>query len=130
MPSAENSRKRLGASGELIVRRHLERLGWRVLTQNFRCPQGEMDVIAEEPTAEGAVLVFVEVKTRRGTAHGTPTESVDARKQRRLIAVAQSYLAQREAGGEEPACRFDVAAVFVGPDGLAQVTLRRGAFGA
>jgi putative endonuclease len=130
MSPPENSRKRLGTSGERLVSRHLERLGWRVLAQNFRCPQGEMDVIAEEPAGEGVVLVFVEVKTRRGTAHGTPIESVDARKQRRLIAVAQSYLAHRDAGGEEPACRFDVAEVFVGPDGLAQITLRRGAFGA
>lgn len=89
-----------------------------------------MDVIAEEPTEGDATLVFVEVKTRRGRAHGFPAESVTPRKREKLIAVAQSYLAARESGDPEPRCRFDIAEVFLAPDGLAQVTLRRGAFGA
>ena len=126
----EENRKRLGASGETIARTHLERLGWRILAANFRCAAGEMDLIAAEPTPQGEILVFVEVKTRRGRAHGSPSEAVDARKQERLAAVALAYLAERNAGGEEPACRFDVVEVLFGPDGLAGATLRRGVFGA
>ncbi|HZO90871.1 MAG TPA: YraN family protein [Chthonomonadaceae bacterium] len=121
--------KPLGNTGEQIVAARLERLGWRVLATQFRCAQGEIDVIAEEPAQDGKVLVFVEVKTRRGSAHGTPLEAVNARKQARLIAAAQAYLAQRDAEGEEPACRFDVAEVFMGPEGLARVRLHRAAFG-
>jgi putative endonuclease len=119
------SSKALGNSGERIARAHLERLGWQMLATGFRCAQGEMDIIA----MDGATLVFVEVKTRRGKMHGTPVEAVDARKQSKLVAIAQAYLAARDAGGEEPACRFDIAEVFMGPDGLARVHLRRAAFG-
>ena len=120
--------KRVGNQGENIVRGHLLRLGWTVLESNFRCPSGEMDLIAEEPGRLAPTLVFVEVKTRRGRGHGTPAEAVDARKQQRLAAVAQAYLGKRSAGGEEPQCRFDVVEVEIGVDGLASVTLRRAAF--
>jgi len=120
-----DNHKQLGADGERVVRAYLEGRGWRVLESNFRCREGEMDVIAEETTAGGAVLVFVEVKTRRGSAHGAPIESVDARKVERLRSIALAYLAERAAGGAEPACRFDVAEVRSGRDGLCSVRLHR-----
>ena len=122
-------RASVGSGGETVVRAYLQGLGWRILATNYRCAQGEMDLIAVEPTLPEPVLVFVEVKTRRGTAHGSPIEAVDRRKQKKLVAIAQTFLAERNAGGAEPACRFDVAEVFVGPDGLARVTLQRAAFG-
>ncbi len=128
MADAKGGRKRLGTQGETIVRAHLERLGWRVLEMNYRCAAGEMDIIAEEPTRPEPTLVFVEVKTRRGARHGTPQESVDARKQSRLAAVARTFLGARNAGGAEPACRFDIAEVFVGADGLSRVLLHPAAF--
>ena len=84
-----------------------------------------MDIVAEDPGGGMPVLVFVEVKTRRGKAHGTPIESVDARKVERLWSIAQFYLSVRDAGGEEPACRFDVAEVLSGRDGLCSVRLHR-----
>lgn len=121
----ENNRKQLGMRGEQLVARHLERLGWRVLQTNFRCPQGEIDVIAEEPGADGKTLVFIEVKTRHGKAHGTPIEAVDTRKQRRMWNVAQAYLGTMDAGGEEPACRFDIAEVAIDANELASIALRR-----
>lgn len=124
------NRKQLGAQGEGMVRAYLEQLGWHVLAANFRCPDGEIDLIAEEATALGVILVFVEVKTRRGVRQGTPAEAVDARKRRRLVRVAQRFLSHRDAGGEEPACRFDVAEVTLCPDGLAKIELRRAFFGA
>jgi len=87
-----------------------------------------MDIIAEEHTQDGTVLAFVEVKTRRGSTHGTPQEAVNQRKQEKLFLIAQAYLAERNAGGEEPACRFDIVEVFLQPDGLASVVLHRAAF--
>jgi len=126
----KDDRKRLGASGEVIARRYLENLGWRILAANYRCKQGEIDLVAEEPMAEeGPALVFLEVKTRRGRAHGAPVEAVDARKRRQIRTAAQTFLGERAAGGEEPVCRFDIVEIFVGPDGLATVALRRSAFG-
>jgi putative endonuclease len=87
-----------------------------------------MDLIARDLTGDQPSLVFVEVKTRRGTQHGAPAEAVDRRKQRRLYAIARAYLAEQEAGGEEPACRFDVAEVLIDPDGLMRVVLHRAVF--
>jgi putative endonuclease len=129
MASDPTHRKRLGTDGETVAARFLEARGWRILARNFRCVGGEMDLIAKAPGENGPVLVFVEVKTRRGTQHGTPIEAVDARKQARLSTVAQTYLGQRDMGGEEPDCRFDVVEVLFGPDGLARVSLRSGVFG-
>ena len=131
MSSQPESRKQLGARGEEMVRRHLQQRGWHILATNFRCPQGEMDLIAEEPNETGgSTLVFIEVKTRRSRRHGAPVEAVDHRKQRKLTAVAHSFLAQRDAGGEEPACRFDVAEVEIGPDGRIGIRLLRALFAA
>lgn len=130
MSSSQNNRKRLGADGEHIVAVHLERLGWRILVTNFRCRAGEIDLIAEEPTPDGETLVFIEVKTRRGQAHGAPAESVTLQKQQKLVTVAQYYLGSRESGDPEPRCRFDIAEVLLTPSGTASVKLLRGAFGA
>ncbi len=123
-----DTRKKLGTRGEQLVALHLERLGWHILKLNFRCAQGEIDVIASEPSEAGDVLVFLEVKTRHGLGHGTPSEAVDARKRQRLVNAAQAYLGKLAAGGEEPACRFDVAEVFVDSRDLARVDLRRASF--
>ena len=128
MPEAKDGRKRLGTEGETVVRAYLEHRGWRIVAMNYRCAAGEMDVIAEEPTLPEPTLVFLEVKTRRGAQHGSPREAVDQRKQQRLAAVAQTFLGERAAGGEEPACRFDIVEVFVGADGLSRIVLHRAAF--
>jgi putative endonuclease len=129
MSSSPKHRKRLGAQGETIVRQHLERLGWRILAVNFRGARGEIDLVAEEGEGLGRTLVFLEVKTRRGARHGTPAEAVDTVKRRRLMAVANEFLEQYGAGGEEPACRFDVAEVRIDSRGLSQIELHRAVFG-
>ena len=90
--------------GEALAALFLRLKGYRVEARNWRCPLGEIDIVARE----GKTLVFVEVKARTGTSAGPPEEAVDARKQRRLIQLAQAYLAKR---GEEAACRFDVIAI-------------------
>ena len=122
------SRKQLGTRGEQLVAQYLAGQGWRVLTTNFRCAQGEMDVIAEETTDTGKVLVFIEVKTRHGQTYGAPSEAINARKQQKLYAVAQAYLGTLQAGGEEPACRFDVAEVRIDGSDYSQIELRRAFF--
>ncbi len=63
-----NARGTLGSSGERLAAGWLEARGFRVLARNWRCAYGELDLIAEE----AGELVFIEVKTRRGIAHGAP----------------------------------------------------------
>jgi len=105
------ARARLGSGGERLAASWLEARGYRILGANWRCPYGEVDVIAEQ----GDELVFVEVKTRRGEAMGTPEEAVTPAKQRRLVATAQTYL--MEHGLEDRPYRIDVVAVQLAPSG-------------
>ena len=122
------SKKNLGNSGEALVCIHLVRLGCTILAEKYRSPHGEIDVIASEPSPSGDILVFIEVKSRRGRMHGTPAEAVDLRKRQKIAATARHYLSERAAGGEEPALRFDIAEVVYDSSGLATVSLLRAAF--
>jgi putative endonuclease len=99
------SRRDLGAFGERLAAAHLEAKGYRIRDRNFRCREGEIDIVAED----GDCLVFVEVRTRRGDAFGTPAESVTAAKERRLLTVAKAYLQQHN--DIPPNQRIDVVAV-------------------
>ena len=83
---------RLGQAGEDIARRHLEERGYALREANYRCRWGEVDLVMEH---EGAV-VFVEVRTKRSTAFGTPEESVTAAKRKRLTATAYTYLQEHD----------------------------------
>ncbi len=114
------ARGRLGASGERLAARLLEERGYRVVARNWRCPYGELDVIAED----GPELVFVEVKTRRGGVMGSPEEAITPAKRRHLIAAAQTYLAEQ--GDEQRPYRFDVVAIELEAGGkIASVRLHR-----
>jgi len=79
------SRIFFGKRGEDTAVKYLERHGYKMLAANYRCRLGEIDIIA----MEGDTIVFIEVKTRGGDAFGEGVESVDARKQRRIIAVSE-----------------------------------------
>ncbi|MFN2328590.1 MAG: YraN family protein [Chromatocurvus sp.] len=81
----------------------LARQGCRVLTTNYRCRAGEIDVIA----ASGETLLFVEVRVRTNLRFASAAASVDERKQRRLLHTASHYL-QRYCSRAQPTCRFDV----------------------
>ena len=98
-------RRDLGAFGERVAAAHLEAKGYRIRARNFRCREGEIDIVAED----GDCLVFVEVRTRRGDAFGTPAESVTVAKERRLLTVARAYL--QEHPDAPPDQRIDVVAV-------------------
>jgi putative endonuclease len=88
----QTARQDLGAAGELLARRHLERQGYRFVAANWRRPYGELDLIMRD----GDVLVFVEVKTRSGERLVTAEESLTAAQGRRLLRAAQTFLAGRE----------------------------------
>lgn len=96
----------VGRFGEDLAVAHLERIGFRVIARNWRCPAGEIDVIA----VDGDALVFVEVKTRSSVAFGDPAEAVDAVKAARLRGLALRWLAVHP-GGRAPSIRFDVVGV-------------------
>lgn len=104
-------RRHLGQQGEAVARRYLERQGYAFREANYRCPHGEIDLVFQD----GDTLVFVEVKTRRGRALGTPEESVTARKRQKLQEVAETYLQEHE--NLPPQWRIDVVAVEAAPRG-------------
>jgi putative endonuclease len=112
----------LGARGERIAAAFLGDAGLRVHDRNWRCRDGELDIVARDRDA----LVFCEVKTRRGTGFGHPVEAVTPAKQRRLRLLAQRWLAAHDE--HAPDLRFDVVGVLVPPSGPARVTHLRGAF--
>jgi putative endonuclease len=85
------SRKRLGAWGESVAAHRLEAEGYRIVDRNWRCAQGEIDLIAQT----GAELVFVEVKTRKGKESGSPEEALTPTKQKKLMQLAQIYVEEQ-----------------------------------
>ncbi|MGY1729118.1 YraN family protein [Geodermatophilus sp. SYSU D01062] len=117
-----STRTELGSRGETIAAAYLTDAGLTVLDRNWRCRDGELDIVAREGTA----IVFCEVKTRRATGFGHPVEAVTAAKQRRLRTLAQRWLAAHDE--HAPDLRFDVVGVLVRPAAPALVTHLRGAF--
>ncbi len=107
-------RKQTGRRGEDIAAAYLLQNGYTIVTRNWRCEYGELDIVARQSD----VLVFVEVRTRRGDRFGTPEESITPAKQARLVDLAQAYLQQ--SGDPPPRWRIDVVAVQLGA-GAAQV---------
>ena len=101
------ARLRLGAAGEEAVARWYRRRGYRVIARNWRCADGELDLVVRK----GRTLVFCEVKTRSSLAFGHPAEAVTAAKQRRIRGLAIRYLDGNRHRGD---LRFDVAAVLPG----------------
>lgn len=102
-----DGRAGLGRWGEDLAAQHLTATGARVLARNWRCREGELDIVALEP---GGTVVFCEVKTRSGTSFGEPAEAVGPIKARRIRAVACRWLAAHRPPGTREV-RFDVVAV-------------------
>lgn len=100
----------LGQWGEALAANDLRKKGWRILACGYRCRFGEIDLIA----SKGGILSFVEVKLRKGADFGTAAEAVTRRKQERILATAQLYLARYPS---ELQPRFDVAEVYA-PQGV------------
>jgi putative endonuclease len=85
-------RKALGDFGERVASRHLVSSGLTVLDRNWRCPAGEIDIVA----MDGEVVVVCEVKTRSSTRYGTPVEAITAAKANRLYRLGRLWLAQHD----------------------------------
>ena len=81
-------RRELGAIGEKLAKNFLKKKGYRIIETNFRCREGEIDIVAQQKD----YLVFVEVRTKTGSSFGSPEESVTFAKKEKLIASALVYL--------------------------------------
>lgn len=101
----------LGRAGEQRAAQHLTDTGYAVIDRNWRCAQGEIDIVA----VHGAYLAFVEVKTRRTVAFGHPFEAVDRRKHRRLWQLAQAWIAEHPEAARGRIARVDVIGI-IGAD--------------
>jgi len=101
----ESRKQTLGKEGEGIAERYLKKQGFTLLERNYRCPLGELDLIA----LDRKVLVFVEVRTRTSDSSGSPLESVDRRKQRQIIKTALYFLSQKRLHDRD--ARFDVIGI-------------------
>jgi putative endonuclease len=100
-------RKALGEMGERWARQYLEQNGYRIRETNYRCREGEIDIVAQDKD----YLVFIEVRTKTGAAFGSPEESVTTAKQEKLVSVAMSYLQAHDDLPSE--WRIDVVAIEV-----------------
>lgn len=87
-----NWRRSTGQRGEALAAAYVRRQGYGIIATNWRCGAGELDIVA----SDGAELVFIEVRTRRGDLRGLAEESVTPAKRRRLIVLAETYLQQLE----------------------------------
>ena len=101
----------LGRAGEARAAAYLRERGYRILDQNWRCRDGEIDLVA----AHGGQLVFVEVKTRRGVGFGHPFDAITARKLARLQRLAVAWVVAHPEDAHGRAVRVDALAV-LGPD--------------
>jgi putative endonuclease len=104
-------RRGLGQRGEALAADELARLGYAIVDRNWRCRVGEADIVARR----GAQLTFFEVRTRRGSAFGTPEESLTETKQARMAQVALTYLAEHDL--DDADWDLGVVAVELDPNG-------------
>ena len=118
--------RRTGVRGETYAYWYLRRQGYTIIARNFTVPgvHGEIDLVGYD----GAVLAFVEVKTRQGEdgARGLPEDAVTSDKRRNLSRMARQFLAFRRI--REAPCRFDVVAIESRPGHRPVVRLHKGAF--
>jgi putative endonuclease len=82
------TRREVGARGEQLAADFLVGQGYVILQRNFRCREGEIDIVAQL----GESLVFVEVRTRRGSDFGAPEESISRDKREKLVALAEAFV--------------------------------------
>jgi len=98
-------RQEVGKLGEKEARQFLKKRGYRIREVGFRCPHGEIDIVAQQKD----YLVFVEVRTKRSLDFGTPEESITAAKKKKLITLALTYTNTHQ--NLPPLWRIDVVAI-------------------
>lgn len=116
-------RNALGRWGEDVAVAHLEGQGYQVLARNWRCRQGELDVVVRL----GSAVVFVEVKTRSSQQYGEPAEAVTRAKAQRIRGLAGQWLVACRPRGVED-LRFDVVSVLRRRGAPPEVSHLQGAF--
>lgn len=104
----------LGTVGEQLASDYLQHKGMRLITTNWQCKLGEIDLVMQE----GSIRVLVEVRLRKPTRYGQGYETVAYQKQRKLIRAAQLYQQQENYWGD---MRFDVVSIITGTDGEASI---------
>jgi len=107
-------RQQLGRAGEQLALEHLQRLGYREVTRNYRTRYGEIDLIVCDETR----LVFVEVKARRVGGLVAGVQSVSPRKQRQVRSMAAAWLVEATDRPRSRELRFDVIGVMVDRAGM------------
>ncbi len=123
-PTRADRTAALGRWGEDLAAQHLTSAGMQLLDRNWRCPQGELDLVARD---RDGTVVFVEVKTRSGTGFGLPAEAVGRDKARRLRVLACRWLLEhRQPPGAE--LRFDVVGIVKVPGRAPDLVHLRAAF--
>jgi putative endonuclease len=110
----------LGRQGEQLAVEYLQQAGFRILDRNYRCSEGEIDIVA----AERRVLVVCEVKTRSGVGFGTPIEAITRQKRSRLRRLAVRWVIAHGVIFDE--LRVDVVGVLRSPSGDFEVEHVRG----
>ncbi|MFH8408153.1 YraN family protein [Streptomyces sp. NPDC018019] len=121
VPRVTSARRALGRYGEDLAARHLTAIGMRILDRNWRCQDGEVDIVA----ADGDALVLCEVKARRAGAYEHPMAAVRPEKAARLRHLAERWLEQH--GGPPPGgVRIDVIGVLLPSRGAPLVEHVRG----
>ena len=99
--------RNMGIVGERLAADFMENSGYRILATNFRCPLGEIDIVAEK----GPLVAIVEVKTRQDEYCGRPAQAVNIRKQRKIADTAMWFLRSKKM--DYRPCRFDVIEVII-----------------
>ena len=111
-----------GKKGEEIAATFLKKNGYRIVEINFRCPAGEIDIIARDK----AGLAFIEVKTRRSKELGYPEQAVGPKKQKKMSELALWYLQKKKISDTD--ARFDVVAITMLPEREEEIRLIKNAF--
>jgi len=111
----------LGKRGEELALKKVKRLGYKCIARNYRCPLGEIDLIARD----GDCLVFIEIKTRKGKSLGYAKEAINERKKRQLTKVALAYMKAKNCINAKS--RFDVVAINLS-EGKEQIEVIQNAF--
>jgi len=104
-------RRETGMLGEKLARDFLRKRGYRIRETNYRCPEGEIDIVAQHKD----YLVFIEVRTKKSLAFGTPEESITATKMKKLRSAAAHYIQTHD--NLPSSWRIDVVAIELDQNG-------------
>jgi putative endonuclease len=112
---------KLGENGEQFVADYLTKIGYQIMSRNWRVREGELDIVARD---QNGLIIFVEVKTRTSIAYGDPLESIDQKKLFRIQKLALAWLATNLRLGNP--YRIDSAGVIISRSGEITLDYRKG----